>query len=487
MDTNYIYPDIDFLKHDDNSNTIQNDDGASLVSFLKLMKVSAKVAYVESSPVSSLYALELAPGVRVSKVTSLQHELSVELQAIDIQFIIPIPGTSYLGIRAIKPDAPEVLLGNFLRNDSYLKSDNCMEVVLGRQYDGKPAYFDFKKLTHLLISGTTGSGKSIFIDSIIVNLLYKASPCELKLILIDTHALNLLRFSNLPHLILPVITDCKKAVGALAWTVAEMDCRYKELSINGVKNIAAYNALMKEQGREGLPEILVIVDDLADLISESANPNDIQSDLERLVSMARSAGIHLLLSIQRPSSEIVSSTIKMNIPNRIAFRTVSGNDSRLIIQMSGAEHLNGNGDMLFKQLGLQQPIRIQGPYVSDEEIDYVVKHVIRNNSFYTFNSKFNNMTSDFNKTNNINTSINDIEQNDFGNDELLEEAGRFIIEKQKSSVGMLQRVFKIGINRAMRIMDQLAELGVVGPEVGTKPRSILMNIDEFNKLVKDII
>ena len=478
MDTDYIYPVIEFLKHNDNNTATLSDDGDNLVQFLKLMKVSAKVAYVEASSVSSLYAIELAPGVRVSKVTSLKHELSVELKAIDIQFLIPIPGTSYLGIRAIKPDAPEVLLGDYLINDSYLKSRNNLEVVLGRLYDGKPAYFDFRKLNHLLISGTTGSGKSIFIDSIIVNLLYKSSPDELKLILIDTHALNLLRFNNLPHLILPVITDCKKACAALAWLLSEMDYRYQELSYKGVKNIDAYNVMMNEEGQKRMPDILMIVDDLADIMAEAAYANDFQADLDRLSGMARFVGIHLLLSIQRPSSEIVSSTVKMNIPNRIAFSTVSGNDSRLIIQVGGAEHLNGNGDMLFKQLGQQEPLRIQGPYVSDEEIDIVVDFVKRNSGFYTF-SKPEVICQNVQKI----VIPSDIDNSLDTNDEFLEEAARLIIKKQKASVGMLQREFRIGFNRTAKIMDKLVELGVVGPEEYTKPRRILMNMEEFESML----
>ena len=240
-----------------------------------------------------------------------------------------------------------------------------------------------------------------------------------------------------------------------------------------------------EQGRKKMPEILVIVDDLADIMSEATYPNEIQADLDRLVSMARAAGIHLLLSIQRPSSDIVSGTVKMNIPNRIAFRTVSGNDSRLIIQAGGAEHLNGNGDMLFKQLGKQEPLRIQGPYISDEEIDYVVKFVLRNNSYYSFNNPMNSMIPDSKKPSNKEASPIDKADIMTSYDELLEDAGRIIIVKQKASVGMIQRVFKLGFNRAARIMDQLAELGVVGPEDGVNPRKILVNMEEYEKIIKN--
>lgn len=484
MDANYIYPDIDFLKHNEKEAN-QVNDGSNLVTFLAKMKASVKIAYTEATNISTLYALELAPGVRVSKITALQHEISVVLQASDIQFDIPIPGTSYLGIRAIKESVPQALLGDFLKNDSYLKSERFMEVILGRLYDGKPAYYDFSKFTHLLISGTTGSGKSIFIDSVLVNLLYKASPDELKLILIDTHALNLLRFNNISHLIFPVVTDVKKAAGSLEWAVAEMDYRYKCLSENGVKNIESYNELMINTFKKTMPRILVVIDDLADLMSGYSYPKALQEDLERLVSMSRAAGIHLLLSIQRPSSNVVSSAIKMNIANRIAFKTVSGGDSRLIINTNGAEQLSGNGDMLFIQLGRQEPVRLQGLFVSDEEIDCVVKFIIRNNSFYAFHNQVNNTPCDTLTTANTGTPPNIDNETSSGYDELLVEAGRFIIEKQKSSVGMIQRVFKIGFNRAARIMDQLAELGVVGPEEGTKPRIILMNIDEFEKFVKE--
>lgn len=474
MDAKYIYPDIEFLKHNDNIGASQSYNAESLDSFFKTMKVKAKVAYVEASVASALYAVELAPGVRVNKVTSLQHELSVALQAIDIQFLIPIPGTSYLGIRAVKPDAPPVLLGDYLKDESYLKSDNFMEIVLGRLYDGKTAYFDFKKFSHLLISGTTGSGKSIFIDSVIVNLIYKASPAELKLILIDTHMLNLMRFDKLPHLLVPIIYDSKKAYGALMWTMAEMENRYKLFSEHGLKNLEAYNEYMTEHGGDILPRILIVVDDFADLMTESLNPLSLQEEIDRLVSMSRAAGIHLLLSIQRPSFDVISGTVKMNIPNRIAFKTVSGNDSRLILQASGAEHLNGNGDMLFKQLGKQEPERIQGPYVSDEEIDKVVKHIKNWNSFYSYR-----------ETIDIRTPVEPEKPEEITDpvDEFLEDAGRIIIKKQKASVGMIQREFRIGFNRAARIMDTLAEMGVVSPEEETIPRKILVDLEQFEKLM----
>ena len=359
--------------------------------------------------------------------------------------------------------------------EEYLKSSSCTEIVLGRTYDGNPVYYDFKKRTHLLISGTTGSGKSVFIDSVLINLIYKASPEELKFILIDTHALNLLRFNKISHLIFSVITDAKKVVGAMAWVVAEMDYRYKELSDRGAKNIEAYNEMMEERHEKKMPRILIVIDDLADVMTEYLYLKDLQADLDRLVSMSRAVGIHLLLSVQRPSSESVSNAVKMNIPNRIAFRTVSGGDSRLIIHTTGAERLTGNGEMLFTQLGQQEPIRIQGPYVSDEEIDHVVKYTIKNNGFYAVQEK---IELEKKKTD---TTVDII----YDNDEFLEDAGKLIIKKQKASVGMIQREFRIGFNRAARIMDRLAEMGVVGPEEGIAPRKILVDMEGFERLLVD--
>jgi S-DNA-T family DNA segregation ATPase FtsK/SpoIIIE len=472
MDNQYTYPDIGLLDHNEFQAEDKSDSSQKLEEFLKIMGVSAKVVSVDETSISTTYALQLAPGVRINKVTKLTQEISVALQASDIQFQIPIPGTSYLGIQAIKSDAAQVLLGDFIQDTAFIESDNLMEVVLGRTLDGKTAHFDFNETPHLLISGTTGSGKSVFIDSIILNVIYKASPDEVRFLMIDTHGINLSSFSSLPHLLTPVLTNVNHAVSGLNYANKEMDNRYRLFADMGVKNIDAYNDIIDSTNGKKLPRIIIVIDDFADLMA--FQPAETEETICRLSQMSRAAGIHLLISTQRPSVNILTGQIKANMPNRIAFRTAASVDSRTILDVGGAEHLLGKGDMLLKTIGQREPIRIQAPYVSDAEISRVVRFIADKNPH------------DLPDISIIAPPIQPVygygylEEN--GYDELLRQAGRVVIESDMASIGRLQRTFKIGFNRAAHIMDQLAELGVVGPEIGTKPRTILMTLEEFEAL-----
>ena len=468
MDNQYTYPDISLLDYNEIKDEDKNDLSKKLEELLKIMGVSATVVSVDDTSISSTYALQLAPGVRINKVTKLAQEISVALQASDIQFQIPIPGTSYLGIQAITSDVAQVLLGDFIQDNAFIESDKIMEVVLGKALDGKTAYFDFNETPHLLISGTTGSGKSVFIDSILLNLVYKASPDEVRFLMVDTHGINLSAFSTLPHLLTPVLTNVSHAINGLKYVNTEMDDRYCRFANLGVKNIDAYNQIIDKSNEPKLPQIIVVIDDFADLMA--FRPTETEETICRLAQMSRAAGIHLLISTQRPSVNILTGQIKANMPNRIAFRTSASVDSRTILDVGWAEHLLGKGDMLFKTIGKREPMRIQAPYISDEELARVVRFVSEKNPH---------------ELPNISLIMPPVQQGygyseKGGMDDLLWAAGRFIIDKDKASIGMLQRALKVGFNRAARIMDQLEELGVVEYEGGIG--RVLMSLDEFEKL-----
>ena len=342
-------------------------------------------------------------------------------------------------------------------------------------------------MPHLLIAGATGSGKSVCINTIIMSILYKARPDEVKLIMVDPKVVELSVYNGIPHLLAPVVTDPKKASGALNWAVAEMTDRYKKFAQMGVRNLKGYNAEIqkistaqiqttpdsqKQEKPEKMPEIVIIIDELADLMMVA--PGEVEDAICRLAQLARAAGIHLVIATQRPSVNVITGIIKANVPSRIAFSVSSGVDSRTIIDMNGAEKLLGKGDMLFFPSGYPKPVRVQGAFVSDEEVSNVVDYLKQNMvEEVVYNEDITNVSS----------PVSETEKNNNDRDSLFEEAGRFVIEKDKGSIGMLQRYFKIGFNRAGRIMDQLAEMGVVGPEIGTKARKILMTQEEFENLL----
>lgn len=470
MNNQYTYPDIGLLEHNEFQVEGKIDQRQRLEDFLKIMGVSAAVVSVNETSISTTYALQLAPSVRINKVTKLAQEISVALQASGIQFEIPIPGTSYLGIQAIKSDVAQVLLGDFIQDTAFIESDNIMEVVLGRTLDGKTVHFDFNETPHLLISGTTGSGKSVFVDSILLNFIYKASPDEVRFMMIDTHGINLSLFSTIPHLLTPVLTNVSHAINGLKYANTEMDDRYRRFADLGVKNIDAYNQIIEKTNGQKLPRIIVVIDDFADLMA--FRPTETEETICRLAQMSRAAGIHLLISTQRPSVSILTGQIKANMPNRIAFRTAASVDSRTILDVGGAEHLLGKGDMLLKTISQREPLRIQAPYISDEEITRVVGFVSERNPHE--HPKISLIAPPVQHAYGYSEEV--------GMDALLWEAGRFVIDKDKVSIGMLQRALKVGFNRAARIMDQLEELGVIEYEGGIKPGRVLMSLDEFEKL-----
>lgn len=449
--------------------------------------VKVTITNISCGPSVTRYELQPEQGVKVSKIVSLADDIKLNLAAADIRIEAPIPGKAAIGIEVPNKEAGSVGLRELLEDDAFTGNSSKIAFAAGKDIAGKPIVADIAKMPHLLIAGATGSGKSVCINTIIMSILYKARPDEVKLIMVDPKVVELSVYNGIPHLLAPVVTDPKKASGALNWAVAEMTDRYKKFAQMGVRNLKGYNAEIqkistaqiqttpdsqKQEKPEKMPEIVIIIDELADLMMVA--PGEVEDAICRLAQLARAAGIHLVIATQRPSVNVITGIIKANVPSRIAFSVSSGVDSRTIIDMNGAEKLLGKGDMLFFPSGYPKPVRVQGAFVSDEEVSNVVDYLKQNMvEEVVYNEDITNVSS----------PVSETEKNNNDRDSLFEEAGRFVIEKDKGSIGMLQRYFKIGFNRAGRIMDQLAEMGVVGPEIGTKARKILMTQEEFENLL----
>lgn len=452
--------------------------------------VGVTVTEASVGPTVTRYEVLPDDGVKVKTITSLSDDIKLALAAPEIRIEAPIPGKAAVGIEVPNKESAPVLFGDMIDSEEFRNSKSKLSFAVGKDISGETVVSNIGGMPHALIAGATGSGKSVCINALIMSILYKAKPTEVKMIMIDPKRVELVGYNGIPHLLVPVVTDVKKATGALNWAIAEMDNRYKLFADNAVTNLASYNELMEknfaEEGGKGecpdkLPQVLIIVDELNDLMM-TANSKEVEAAICRLTQLARACGIHVILATQRPSVNVITGTIKANIPTRIAFSVSSLVDSRTIIDQSGAEKLLGKGDMLFYPQGYAKPVRLQGAYVSDGEVAQVVKFIKDQYKEYKYNDDVSRHIETSSEPNGA-AAQNEAGsgQGSDGRDEYFLEAGRFIIEKQKSSIGMLQRVYKIGFNRAARIMDQLAEEGVVGPEEGTKARKILMTLDEFNE------
>ena len=427
-------------------------------------------------------------GVKVSKIVGLSDDIKLNLATPDIRIEAPIPGKAAVGIEVPNKENSPVMLRDLLQSEEFKNAKSKLSFAAGKDIAGKPVVADIAKMPHLLIAGATGSGKSVCINTLIMSVIYKAKPSEVKLIMIDPKVVELSVYNGIPHLLIPVVTDPKKASGALNWAVAEMTGRYQKFADAGVRDIKSYNAKMDkltnkdDPDYQKMPQIVIIVDEFADLMMVA--PGEVEDSVCRLAQLARAAGIHLVLATQRPSVNVITGLIKANIPSRIALSVSSAVDSRTIIDSAGAEKLLGNGDMLFAPQNLPKPIRVQGAFVSDEERDSVVSFLKEQSNGPSYNEEV---------TKHIDTAPVPGAKNDSNTahggapeqDELFVEAARFIIEKDKASIGLLQRMFRIGFNRAARIMDQLSDAGVVGPEEGTKPRQILMSIEQFENYLEE--
>lgn len=474
-----------------NSAALLRETAAKLQQILKDFGVNVTVTDVSCGPTVTRYELQPDHGVKVSKILALADDIKLNLAVADIRIEAPIPGKAAIGIEVPNKENSTVTLRELLASEEFDNHPSNLAFAVGKDIGGKTVITDIAKMPHLLIAGATGSGKSVCINTLIMSLLYKASPDDVKLIMVDPKVVELSTYNGIPHLLIPVVTDPKKAAGALNWAVAEMTKRYQLFAEYQVRNLQGYNEKVKsiemledENKPQKLPQIVIIVDELADLMMVA--PGDVEDAICRLAQLARAAGIHLIIATQRPSVNVITGLIKANMPSRLAFAVSSGVDSRTILDMNGAEKLLGKGDMLFYPYGYPKPVRIQGAFVSDEEVNAVVNFLKTYNDIAVVNAEIEEHLKKQQIQGN-GSGKGGIEDSGNGNDPLFVEAGKFIIEKDKASIGMLQRWFKIGFNRAARIMDQLAEAGVVGEEQGTKPREVLMSMEQFEQYIDEYL
>lgn len=438
------------------------DNARILEQTLDSFGVSAKVINTCQGPTVTRYELEPAPGVKVSKIVNLADDLSLKLASSGVRIEAPIPGKAAIGIEVPNKELSGVALREVLETDEFQRSPSGLTVALGKDIAGQPIVTDLAKMPHLLVAGATGSGKSVCINTLITSVLFKARPDEVKLVLIDPKMVELSNYNGIPHLLTPVVTDAKKAAAALNWAVQEMERRYEVFATAGVRDISRYNELHPETR---LPLILIIIDELADLMMVA--PVDVEDAICRLAQKARAAGLHLVLATQRPSVDVITGTIKANVPSRISFAVSSQVDSRTILDMAGAEKLLGKGDMLFYPVGAAKPLRVQGAFIGDTEVEDLVSYIKEQaEPEYT-----EGITT-------VEAGGTDKEEAAHYEDELLEEAVRMVLETGQASVSMLQRKFRIGYTRAARLIDTMEEMKIVGPNIGSKAREIIMNSEQ---------
>lgn len=470
-DSNFIYdfPSAEFLNQNSQSKMNRDDKKELLGNANKLEEtlnsfgVETKVIQVTKGPSVTRFELQPSAGVKVNKIVNLSDDIALSLAASGVRIEAPIPGKSAVGIEVPNKELTPVFLREVIESEEFTTSRKNLAFCLGKDIGGNCVVSDLTKMPHLLIAGATGSGKSVCINTLIISLLYKYSPENVKLLMIDPKVVELNVYNGIPHLLIPVVTEPKKAAGALNWAVNEMTRRYKLFAENGVRNLEGYNDLVNK-GRisEGLPLIVIIVDELADLMMVC--PNDIEDYIGRLTQMARAAGMHLVIATQRPSVDVITGVIKANIPSRISFSVSSQIDSRTILDCSGAEKLLGKGDMLFYPVGESKPIRIQGAFISEEEVEKVVSFIKSQQQELDYKTEI------LEHMNNEST-----EEGEGTVDELLEESIRIVVESGQASTSLLQRRLRIGYNRAARIMEQLEEQGVISGRDGSKPRQILID------------
>ena len=471
----YVFPSMDLLninsklklKNEDKKDLIENAN--KLEETLSNFGVEAKVVQVTKGPSVTRFELQPSPGVKVSKIVNLQDDIALGLAANGVRMEAPIPGKAAIGIEVPNKKQSSVFLREVLDSKEFTNTNKNLAFALGKDITGKCIVGDLSKMPHMLIAGATGSGKSVCINSLIISLLYKYSPEQVKLLMVDPKVVELSVYNGIPHLLIPVVTDPKKAAGALNWAVNEMNKRYNLFSQMKVKNIESYNKLFdKDEIKEKLPYIVVIVDELADLMM--ACPNDVEDYICRLAQMARAAGMHLIIATQRPSVDVITGVIKANIPSRVSFAVSSGTDSRTILDQVGAEKLLGRGDMLYYPIGENKPVRVQGAFISEEEVENVVEFIKKSHE---------NMDYSEDILNHINNEVatESIITND--GDELLEEAIKIVVEYKQASTSFIQRKLRVGFNRASRIMDELEERGVISEKDGSKPRQVLIEKEDI--------
>ncbi len=481
----YQFPPLQLLKP---SNTASNRDTTKILQetakqleqTLLTFGVKVAVTDVRQGPSVTRYELQPELGVKVSKIVGLADDIKLNLAATDIRIEAPIPGKAAVGIEVPNRETSLVALRDLFETKTFKDFESNLGFAVGKDISGKVVVSDIAKMPHMLVAGATGSGKSVCINTLIMSILYKAHPDDVKMIMIDPKVVELSVYNGIPHLLIPVVTDPKKASAALQWGVAEMTDRYKKFADQNVRDLKGYNEKVKADPSLKMPQVIIIVDELADLMMVS--PGEVEESICRLAQLARAAGIHLIIATQRPSVDVITGLIKANMPSRIAFSVSSGVDSRTILDMNGAEKLLGKGDMLFYPQGYSKPARVQGAFVSDTEVSDVVDFLKNQAIGNVYNEQ---ITMKIEETSNSESSCSTMNSSGNEYDPYFQDAARFIIEKDKASIGMLQRVFKVGFNRAARIMDQLAEEGIVGEEEGTKPRKVLMSLSEFEQYISE--
>ncbi|WP_304507699.1 DNA translocase FtsK [Anaerotignum sp.] len=477
----YVFPPVDLLGKDPktgggDSKAEMLANARKLESTLKSFGVDAKVIQINKGPTVTRYELSPSQGVKVSKIVNLADDIALNLAASGIRIEAPIPGKAAVGIEVPNKETQSVFLRTVLDSDTFQKHASKLAFALGEDIAGNPVVTDIAKMPHLLIAGATGSGKSVCINTLITSILYKADPKEVKLLLVDPKVVELSVYNGIPHLLIPVVTDPKKASAALNWAVREMLERYNDFAACGVRDMKGFNAMKDKEGDEKgkMPQIVIVIDELADLMM--AAPGEVEDSICRLAQMARAAGMHLIIATQRPSVDVITGVIKANIPSRLAFAVSSGIDSRTILDMVGAEKLLGKGDMLFYPAGQSKPSRLQGAFVTDKEVEDIV-------SFLKKSGRPGYTQETIDQITKVSKSGMDSDED---SDEYFEQAVDLIIEKEKASVSMLQRQFRIGYNRAARLMDELERKGLVGSEEGSKPRKVLITHAQWEAMKEPV-
>jgi len=482
----YSFPSLSLLKKGaakgGDSEKLLKETAVRLQQTLSTFGVRVTITEISQGPSVTRYELQPEQGVKVSKIVGLADDIKLNLAATDIRIEAPIPGKAAVGIEVPNKENSPVALRELLESKEFKEFDSPIAFAVGKDIAGKTVVADIARMPHMLIAGATGSGKSVCINTLIMSILYKAHPDDVKLIMVDPKVVELSVYNGIPHLMIPVVTDPKKAAAALQWAVAEMTERYQKFADFNVRDLKGYNKKVADMKGEDvpakMPQIVIIVDELADLMMVAAG--EVEEAICRLAQLARAAGIHLIIATQRPSVDVITGLIKANMPSRVAFAVSSGVDSRTILDMNGAEKLLGKGDMLFYPQGYPKPARVQGAFVSDKEVSDVVDFLKNQVLGNTYNNEVEEKLQTMGSVASGQTGGGGSER-----DAYFEEAAKFIIEKDKASIGMLQRMFKIGFNRAARIMDQLCEAGVVGEEEGTKPRKVLMSMEQFEQYIDE--
>ncbi|MBC7958287.1 MAG: DNA translocase FtsK 4TM domain-containing protein [Vallitaleaceae bacterium] len=479
----YEYPPLQLLQDNPfvgvrGSREALQKNAEKLEQTLESFGVLAKVINISCGPSVTRYELQPEQGVKVSRIVNLSDDIALNLAASGIRMEAPIPGKSLIGIEVPNKEVSSVFIKEVIDTVEFKKFPSKIAFALGKDISGETIIADIARMPHMLISGSTGSGKSVCINTLITSILFRANPNEVKLLMIDPKVVELKVYNGIPHLLIPVVTDPKKAASALYWAVQEMSERYQLFANANVRDLGGYNRMVDETGElNKLPQIVIIVDELADLMQVASK--EVEDAICRLAQMARAAGIHLILATQRPSVDVITGLIKANIPSRIAFAVSSGIDSRTIIDMNGAEKLVGKGDMLYFPTGMSKPIRVQGDFISDKEVERVVDFLKASQKVHYDKALLDQISKDPKANDNGDKS------EESAHDSLFEDALELVIDQQKASASMIQRRFRVGYNRAARIVDQLHEAGFIGPEEGSKPRRVNITLDEYHRLKQD--